>query len=363
VNISSCKIFKYNLPLIRPLIISGQKLNFREGLICEVKSSSDVCGYGEIAPLPCFSKESLSQAKIQIQLLKNKLVGQAITKHFNDIKRLVRNIMSSNGLPSVQCGLEMALLNLFAKLQGKDLCSVLAEDYNRFVPMSLLLEGKKAEVCSRAQAAVLRGCPSFKLKVGRNGFKDDIETIISLEKILDDKARLRIDANRHFDFNQAINLTKKINNRMIDYFEEPLNDFSELGNFYSQTNIPIAIDETLIEQQLGNVLSLSGLKAIIIKPTLLGGFLKAIQISQAALSKGIKPIISSTFESNVGLLALLNLAAAQGTNGSPAGLDTSRWFQDNLMEDLIAPNDFAVDIDKINAMHQSIAFDKLTELR
>jgi len=363
VNISSCKIFQYNLPLIRPLIISGQKLNFREGLICEVKSNSDVCGYGEIAPLPFFSKESLSQAKNQIQLLKNKLVGQTISKHFNDFKRLVRNIMPSNSLPSVQCGLEMALLNLYANLQEKELCSVLAEDYNKLVPLSLLLEGKKEEVCSRAQAAVLRGCPSFKLKVGRNGFKDDIEMIRSLDKILDDKARLRIDANRNFDFNQAIDLTKKINNRMIDYFEEPLNDFAELDDFYSKTNIPIAIDETLAEQQLGNVLSLLGLKAIIIKPTLLGGFLKAIQISQEALSRGIQPIISSTFESNVGLLALLNLAAAQGANGSPAGLDTSRFFKDNLIENIISPNDFAVDIDKINTIQQSIAFDKLEELK
>ena len=59
----SFNLYRYSIPVDSQLILRGRFLKRREGLIVRVACSRD--GWGEIAPLPGFSEETLDQAQEQ----------------------------------------------------------------------------------------------------------------------------------------------------------------------------------------------------------------------------------------------------------------------------------------------------------
>ena len=59
----SFNLYRYSIPVDSQLILRGRFLKRREGLIVRVSCSRD--GWGEIAPLPGFSEETLEQAQGQ----------------------------------------------------------------------------------------------------------------------------------------------------------------------------------------------------------------------------------------------------------------------------------------------------------
>jgi O-succinylbenzoate synthase len=95
-------------------------------------------------------------------------------------------------------------------------------------------------------------------------------------------------------------------------------------------SIPVALDESLLEMGPGDLSSWPTIKAVVLKPTLLG-FEKTIQFSRSALHVGMTPVISSAFESGVGLKVLSQIASSLHGDHVPAGLDTLDWFAEDLL--------------------------------
>ena len=94
--------------------------------------------------------------------------------------------------------------------------------------------------------------------------------------------------------------------------------------------LPCALDESLLELTPDTLPSVSEIKAIVLKPTLLG-FEKAMQFARSATGLGMIPVVSSTFESGVGLDALVHMAACVNATDVPVGLDTLDWFEEDLL--------------------------------
>ena len=57
-----------------------------------------------------------------------------------------------------------------------------------------------------------------------------------------------------------------------------------------------------------------------------------MDIARHAINVGMKPVISSSFESGLGLLALAELAACVSGRDTAAGLDTWRWLESDVLD-------------------------------
>ena len=75
MKIVEFKIFRYTLPFKQECIVRGQRLEKREGFIIQLRSEEGLLGYGEVAPLPHFSRESLSDVLEQLRRLQKVVVG------------------------------------------------------------------------------------------------------------------------------------------------------------------------------------------------------------------------------------------------------------------------------------------------
>ncbi len=199
-----------------------------------------------------------------------------------------------------------------------------ARDARPFSQLSLpicgLLSGNKEEIIIHANTLHNQGVRYAKLKV--KGIS--LEEAIELTNMLSEKLRLRIDFNRSLSLEEALFFANNINLNSIEFFEEPLKNPKDLYYF----PYPVALDESLREEEHQNLTSLEQVVALVIKPTMTGGIAECKRF--AHLKKPI--VLSSSFESGIGILQIMYLASTFGNLLAPLGIDTYRYLEEDLLE-------------------------------
>ncbi|MCE0494674.1 o-succinylbenzoate synthase [Vibrio salinus] len=304
----SAKLYRYRLPMDSGVILREEKLFEREGFIVELHEDGKV-GRGEVAPLPGFSLESVQEAGIQIQ---EQLAVWARGGDVVDFDRLY---------PSVAFGLSAAQY----ELQG-----LLPQEGNYF--SAPLCSGDPDGLVEKLQQ--LPGKKVAKIKVGLyEVVRDGLTISFFLESI--PGLSLRLDANRAWNLEKAKKFASKIPptlRQRIAYIEEPCQSPSDSITFAIDTGIAVGWDETL-QQSLRDsdfrLEDLTGVKAIIIKPTVIGSVQRCQYLVEKAKKLGIQPVISSALESSLGLCQLARLSRWLLPDEVP-GLDTLNLFKQQL---------------------------------
>jgi len=308
-------IYRYRIPLCRPLQLNGNSLQQRQGLIVQLNHGSGE-QFGEIAPLPGFSRESLAEA--EAELLRSArlwLAGRRITPSF----------------PSVAFGLDCArFVSPSRRLLSQDDSPHARPCAGHTVAAIPLLSGSPDAIQKRLSELTATASPPrlIKLKVARLALDDEITLV---QQILRDHPdlRLRLDANRGWSWQQALQFARAVPASAIDYIEEPLDNPDMLPDWFAHSGLYYALDET-VQQPGYRFHKHSGLKALVIKPTLVGSWLRIRQLLNAAHSAGIIAVLSSSYESSLGLHHLARLARCW-TPGQPPGLDTHQILSHDLL--------------------------------
>jgi O-succinylbenzoate synthase len=236
--------------------------------------------------------------------------------------------------PSVQFGLEAAAANLLAAEKGVPLSRLLSAETHPVVSINGLLMGTVEKMIETAEKLLTAGYRALKLKVGRLRFDEEIALLRRLRRLAGPEVLLRLDANRAWDVEQARRFVTEIADCKIDYIEEPVKTSKMLLELLGEENlaVPVALDETLSEIDPAELNRFAVAKAVVVKPTFLG-WRKSRQFAERAQVIGMQVVVSSAFESGVGIFALVHLAASVNTEDVPAGLDTLRWLKQDILAD------------------------------
>lgn len=176
------------------------------------------------------------------------------------------------------------------------------------------------------------GSSVLKLKVGVLPLADDIHRIQSILDALRPGQKLRLDANQSFQIEGIQALVASLTGvEKIDYIEEPLSADCSYEDWESYSSIPYAIDETLLNNAELVFPERSLPKALILKPSVLGGVLSH-KLLKAAQTLDLQTVISSSFETEVGLGAL-NALANRVAPETVHGLATRDYLVGSLSSD------------------------------
>lgn len=332
VRVAGAQTLPYRLRLAEPVVWNGERREVREGILLRLHGASGASGWGDAAPLPGFSRESLGEARDALDAVADALVGRDL-----DPADAVRpdsplhQALDAAALPSsARYAVDLALADLAAQATGRTLPQTLHPDPAVTLPLNGLLMGGASEVVAQAGRLAASGYACVKLKVGRQPVAADAETVRAVRDALGPGVALRLDANRAWTPDEASAFAGAAASARVAYVEEPLGDASALSTLWADTGLPIALDETL--QESGGAVHLRGwVAAAVLKPTLVGGLAATLRLAAAARAVGVRVVLSAAFESGVGLRGVAALAAATGAE--PAGLDTYRW----LAEDVVGP--------------------------
>lgn len=305
-------VYRYSVPMEAGVVLRNQRLKSRDGLLVQLWQD-DQTGWGEIAPLPGFSQESLEQVQQATQhALAQWLQGASLSA-----------VASAFGaLPSVAFGLSMA---------DAELRALLPEAANtRSAP---LCHGDPDELYARLGALPgdVEGKKVAKVKVGLyEAVGDGLNVTMLLEALPD--LHLRLDANRSWTPTKAAAFARYVAPELrsrIAFIEEPCNTREQSREFARDTGIAIAWDESVRESGF-EVHAEPGLAAIIIKPTLTGSLTRCRELIAQAHRAGLQAVISSSIESSLGLNQLARMAAWLTPETAP-GLDTLDLMQAQLI--------------------------------
>ena len=326
------EVYRYALPLRKPLPLKAITLHERAGLLVQLTTDAGFAGWGDVAPLPAFSRETIQEAHAQLHRLQPALLGRPIGGNTGSHSTVLSAIKGEKLVPSVRFGLEQALWSLRAVLSGISLARTMTSDPAPRVPLNALLIGAGEDVLRAARQARANGYPAVKLKVGRLGVEEEITLTRALRDVIGPDVQLRLDANRAWTFEQATAFAQGVSECDLEYLEEPLANVARMPELVAACNLPVALDESLVGLPIQELGEHAYARAVVLKPTLLGGLAHALEMAQHARTLGMKPVISSSFESGVGMLALAALASATGGGRVPAGLDTYRTLASDVLQ-------------------------------
>ncbi|MCI0301403.1 o-succinylbenzoate synthase [Cronobacter sakazakii] len=299
----AAQLYRYQVPMDAGVVLRERRLKTRDGLLVRLSDNGRE-GWGDIAPLPGFSDETLDAA-------------------LSAARDWLRAWQRGDAQPlpevaSVAFGLSLAQAELHGTLP-------VAANYHT----APLCTGDPDELFARL--AGLPGKKVAKIKVGLyEAVRDGMVVNLLLEAIPD--LTLRLDANRAWTPLKAQQFAKYVNpayRSRIEFIEEPCKTPDDSRAFAAETGIAIAWDESLRERDF-SITAEPGLRAVIIKPTLTGSLQTVQQQVAQAHAQYLTAVISSSIESSLGLNQLARLAAWL-TPGVTPGLDTLALMQAQLV--------------------------------
>ncbi|MCL4218076.1 MAG: o-succinylbenzoate synthase [Candidatus Hydrogenedentes bacterium] len=270
---------------------------------------------------------------------------------------------------SVHCCIEMAVLNLAANACGEPVRKILNPTASDTLVVNGLLAGTPEEMIATARELMARGYTTLKMKVGRMAIKDEVELVRDVIRLsqdeFGDELDLRLDANRAWTYKQALQFASVLGaapREYIEYIEEPLANAEELARFIMAEELPIALDETIVRDPMLLPRLLPLAEAIILKPTLIRGFESAYMLGAAAAGLKACPVVSSTFESSVGLHAIANFAASFTDPHVAVGLDTAGIFEHDVCREPLPVVGGHIDLHAADEAVKTIDLSRLKEV-
>ncbi len=311
IKITEIEIFKLNIPLKEPFIISLGTITNANNIIVRIHTDSGIYGVGECCPYVYIVGET-QESEFEIAqkialLLKNKNPLQ-IEDRLTEINRVVKFN------PTIRSAFDMALYDILAKHAQLPLYALLGGTNDRkiFTDMTVSLQEPDL-MAAQALRFKNQGFRSIKVKLGTNK-KDDVARVCAIREAVGNEIPLRIDANQGWDCITAIATLKALEVFDIEHCEEPVPRWNnvDLARVRSQSPIPIMADESLFdEHDAFRLASIGACDYFNIKLSKSGGINNALKIIAIAEAAGLKSQVGCMSESRLALTALAHLVMAR----------------------------------------------------
>jgi len=293
----------YRRPFRHPLRTARGIWTVREGFLVKVVTAEGV-GYGEIAPIPSFGSETTEAAETFLR--------KCISAPDKHLARL------PVGLPCSAFALSSAL-------------AVSKSTFNFSREVAGLLPAGEAALSALREKSE-QGFRVFKWKIGVFEADEELAVMEELFSQLPSDGRLRFDANGGLDRETSGRWLERLapHQKRVEYLEQPLpvgeeTAMAELGGTFG---IPVALDESL-NGPVGRRWLVPGAwdGPLVVKPALMGD-VRALAATLAPVAEQV--VLSSVFETGVGLANALALLDQLPDIGRAIGFDTAGMFFDFL---------------------------------
>ena len=237
--------------------------------------------------------------------------------------------------PCREAAFEVARLDLEAQRFGRPLAYLLSDAPRpRVAVNAVLFASGVEELAAEAARAVDAGFRTLKLKVGSAAPPEDIARILAVRERVGADVAIRLDANRAWDEDTALRVLRAVERCDIEYVEDPV--AGDLRAVVRRTNIPVAADVATLDEGW-RVARARGADVLVLKPMALGGLRATRELAVAAIDAGLGAVITSVFDTAVGVSAAVHLAASLPGQERAHGLATVGLLEEAPVEGLDAP--------------------------
>ena len=325
LRLSSARLIPYRLALTQPSAFGEERI----GRLVRLETPGGHVGWGDAAPLPGFSRESIEMVDDDWKLHRSGLFQESLGGF--DVPDPGTAIASEFSTRALQFAIEQALVGLESKRSGRPIPNVIAPGGPLKIRLAGLVAGSGNGAVESALHLAREGYTSMKIKVGRSALSDDVTTILDIRRAVGPDVNLRLDANRAWRLDEAIRFVDETAAVAPEFIEEPLADPDQIERLVRMSGAPVALDETILTISPNDLEAWSFATHVVLKPTLIGGMRVSDEFARAARKAGMTTVVSGAYESGLGTAMLVCLAARLCPDGPPAGLDSYRRLDSDLL--------------------------------
>jgi L-alanine-DL-glutamate epimerase-like enolase superfamily enzyme len=278
-------------------------------------TANGVVGYGESCPRPYVTGETAESARAFFAD-RHKSLRQEIADLDSLQKWMITQADAIDRNPAAWCAIELALLDLLAKVAGQTVESLLSLPAlaGSFRYSAVLGDSSEPAFAATAHAYQRMGFRDFKVKLSGD-FERDSRKLALLDSA-DPTFRVRVDANNLWpDVRVAETYLRNLGRSFVGV-EEPLisKRYAELGQLSEALGCPIILDESVTStDQLRFLRGTADRWVVNVRVSKMGGLLRSLEVVSAARARGIPLIVGAQVgETSVLTRAALVVAQAAG---------------------------------------------------
>jgi L-alanine-DL-glutamate epimerase-like enolase superfamily enzyme len=316
MRIASITVEPLSVPLREPFVIASGRMDATRAALVEVELENErtqqvARGLGEAAALPPVTREDQPDLLAAIERAAGVLTGCA----YPNLEALVPALDAALGeTPVARAGLECALLDAWARLEGVPVTQLLGgRSLRRLVTDITLPIADPARMAELAMNHRARGFRSFKVKVGKS-FDDDVRALLGVHARVPD-ATFRLDANAGFTAAQALALIREARaaGLELECFEQPCarDDLDGMAQVARDGGVCVLADESVHDEtDLARVIAHSAAHGVNLKLAKSGGMLAALALGRRARAAGLVVMCGGMVETRLGMTAMAHVACA-----------------------------------------------------
>ena len=329
------KITKIETKLLRsslktPFKTALRRVEFLEDLVVIIHTDSGLKGYGEGAPTPVITGETIGTMQAVIAYLNPFLVGMEIDDFDLLIDHLQNRILKNS---TAKSALEIALYDLKAKSMHIPLYQMLGGKKVDFVTDITISMNHVDKMLADTADAIRLGYKILKIKIGEDPQRD-IERIEAIAAFVKDDIVLRLDANQGWSVDESIHVMTLLEKRGIfpELLEQPVaaDDIEGLKRIRESIKTPLLADESLFTVgDARRLLDMQAVDLINIKLAKCGGISNALKLADIAGEYGVKCMLGCMLEGPISIGAAVHVASAKSDLITMLDLDAVSLCQDN----------------------------------
>ena len=306
-------------PLVTPFRIATGQHDELANVFLRLQTSDGICGYGEAAVATHITGETVSATLVNLQAAATALRGRRIDAP-EEVCREFAPAFTGNH--SGLAALEMALLDIFSRVQGIPFCRLFAPAAVKgpllaFDTDITIVIGSLDEARAAARQFADRGFKAFKIKIGRDE-ELDLNRILAVREIAPD-SELILDANMAFSAEGMLALLDRLDKYHVRpvLLEQPVpkNDWDGLAAITAAlggSGTLVCADESVGSlADARRAIGSNAVSAINVK-SMKRGILEGAEIARLATAHGIPLMLGAMMESALSITASAHFAAGLG---------------------------------------------------
>ena len=298
--------------LKNPFITSLRRVDALQDLVVVIECENGMKGYGEGAPTPVITGETIGSMMATIEYIKPHLLGLEI-EDFDTILKAVHTRIIKN--TTAKSALEIALYDLKAQVAKLPLYKMLGGTKTEFRTDITISMGEIDKMISDSHDAVNLGYDTLKIKIGDDPQKD-VERIKAIHASLDPSIKLRLDANQGWTAQESVELLLALEKEDIvaEFIEQPVaaDDIEGLKYIKERVQTPVLADESIFSyKDAERLLEMQAIDYVNIKLAKTAGISQALALADLSASYGVKCMIGCMLEGPISVAAGVHVASAK----------------------------------------------------
>jgi L-alanine-DL-glutamate epimerase-like enolase superfamily enzyme len=319
VKITRVEAIPYAIPYRKPLRFASGEILAAEHVLVRVHTDAGIVGTADAPPRPfTYGETQTSVVGVIRGIFAPAVEGLSLLEREIAQERMSRTV----GNPVAKASIDMAIWDALGQALSTSVTDLLGGYTDRMRVSHMVGFAPTEEMVEEALDVRARyGITTFKVKVGRDPFDQDVDACRALREALGPDAELYIDGNRGWTASDAARALRQMEDLDLTFAEElcPADDVLARRWLVKHSRIPMFADESVARPGEVTRELLGGSATGISVKTSRTGFTVSNRLVGLCEGLGVEMVIGNQIDSQIGSLCAAAFGAAFPSTSRRAG--------------------------------------------